>query len=640
MKSEPASSVLIVEDEMIVAADLQRTLIDLGYDAFAIAASADEALQCAAERCPDVVLMDIRISGQRDGIAAATLLRTEFGVPIVFLTAHADDATIERAKAAEAYGYLVKPVRVVELRSAIEVAIYKHQMERRLRERERWFSTSLHSIADAVITVDLGGRVMFMNRAAENLTGVAVADALGAPVRSVLGLLDPAQVASRLDAVLAARLSNVTEPTPVKRSPGADRIISDTAAPVIDNGEMLGAVMVFRDVTEQKLMQRQLELGDRLTSLGTMAAGVAHEINNPLLVVMANASFALEEFGKLVHSIPPGDDSARLVEALQALRELESAGARVARIVADLQAFSRPPQRAVGEAPVGAAVEWAIRSTNTELRSRARVVTQLSAARSVKLDETRLGQILVNLMLNAAHAIAPGRYEANMVTITSRDQGADVVIEVRDTGAGMSPEVLERVFEPFFTTKAPGAGTGLGLSICHGMVISAGGRLDVQSVVGEGTTFQITLPAVSPVLEVVTAAPPVLVERRGRILIIDDDPAILKGMARVLRGHDIVAVESGRRALSMVDGGEAFDVIVSDMMMPEMSGMDLYEALLARHPHVASRMVFLTGGAVTARTADFLAVVPNRHLQKPLDVATLRSMIQRLLAEHAAPRAP
>ena len=169
MRSEPTLSVLIVEDERIVAIDLQQTLSRMGYDAFAIASSADEAMRRASERRPDVVLMDIRIKGDRDGVETAALMRQQFEVPIVYLTAHADDATVERAKHTEPYGYLLKPVKSAELRSVLEVSLYKHAMERKLRERERWFSTTLRSIADSVVAVDTAGNVIFMNSAARRL---------------------------------------------------------------------------------------------------------------------------------------------------------------------------------------------------------------------------------------------------------------------------------------------------------------------------------------------------------------------------------------------------------------------------------------------------------------------------------------
>lgn len=253
------SSVLIVEDERIVAKDLQQTLAEMGYDAFAIASSSDEALARASERCPDIVLMDIRIKGPRDGIETAEILKKRFDVPVVYLSAHADTATIQRATLTEPYGYLLKPVKAAELQSSIEVSLFKHQMERRLRERERWFSTTLRSIADAVVTVDIGGRITYMNPAAEALIGLRGADAAGKPASEVLRLVDQRSVeAGETPVEMALRLMQPIEShraSLLNLSTGAQRWIDGSAAPVIGAELTLGAVMVFRDVTEQKTLQ-------------------------------------------------------------------------------------------------------------------------------------------------------------------------------------------------------------------------------------------------------------------------------------------------------------------------------------------------------------------------------------------------
>jgi two-component system cell cycle sensor histidine kinase/response regulator CckA len=631
MLPDKVHSVLIVEDERIVAKDLQQTLVSMGYDAFAIASSADEAIKRASERCPDIVLMDIRIKGQRDGIETAELLRSRFGVPVVFLTAHADEATLQRAKKTEAHGYLMKPVKCGELRSAIEVAIYKHDMEKRLRERERWFSTTLRSIADAVVTVDLAGNVTFMNSAAETLTGVTAAAAIGRPVRDIVQLLDPKQPTSPLDEVLEHKQTIVIEEAALKHATNTGRIISDSVSTVIDDGQILGAVMVFRDITEQKLLQKQLELADRLASLGTMAAGVAHEVNNPLAVVIANATYVLEEL-RLQQATGKGDVRG-LAEAIQAQSDLESAAHRIARIIAELQAFSRPTQPTGEASDVAAAVAWAVRSTAHELRDRANVITNIAAVPQAGVDETRLAQVLVNLMMNAAHAILPGRAERNTVTIVARELDNNVVIEVRDTGCGMPPDVLQHVFEPFYTTRPQGTGTGLGLSVCHGIVTSVGGRLEAESRGGEGSTFRVTLPvAVRSIAPSAASPAPVVANRRGRILVIDDEPMVLKTMERMLSGHDLVYVDDARKAVALLARGDQFDIIFSDVMMPCMTGIELYEHLLASHPDAALRVVFLTGGAVNARMADFLAVVRNTCLEKPFPVDALRAFVQQRLA--------
>lgn len=515
MVDERPASVLIVENEAIVATDLSETLGAMGYEPTGIAASADEALLRATERCPDIVLMDIRIRGPRDGIETAALLRERFDVPVVYLTAHADETTIRRARETQPHGYLMKPVSSADLRSAIEIGLHRHEMEKRLRERERWFSTTLHSISDAVIAVDPAGTVTLMNPTAELLTGVKSADAIGRPAREVVRLLDPAQPASPLDAVLATKQVVRIEQAPLYHASGTSRVIADSAAPVLDEDELLGAVMVFRDITEQKALQKQLELTDRLASLGTMAAGVAHEVNNPLSVVIANAAFIIEELEATREATP-----RQVGMLLEVTREIASAGARIGRIVSELQAFARPsPPPTSGETDVAQAARWAVRATAQEYRYRARVQLQLESCPRVALDETRLGQIFVNLLVNAAHAIAPGQIDRNSVAITASAEGSNVLIEVRDTGAGMPADVMKRIFEPFFTTKDVNVGTGLGLAICHGIVTSAGGRIEAESEPGRGSTFRIWLPAVQDRAPEPPAAPARDASRRGRILV-------------------------------------------------------------------------------------------------------------------------
>ncbi len=647
MTRESMRSVLIVEDERIVAMDLQQTLAELGYDAYAIASSADEAILCASQRCPDVVLMDIRIKGRRDGIQTAEILRQRFGVPVVYLTAHADDATIDRAKKTEPHGYLLKPVKEAELRSAIEVCLYRHEMEKRLQERERWFSTTLRSIADAVVMVDLAGKITFMNPAAEALTGQKGVDAIGKHARDVLRLNDahavPLEEAPLATALREKRSIELQEASLLNVATGAQRLISDSASPVIDGGETLGAVMVFRDVTEKKKLQKQLEVVDRLTSLGTMAAGVAHEINNPLAVVVTNAEFIAEELAN--HRAELGDGASqaagrRMDGIAQALSDLKEAASRIGGIVSNLRTFSRPAQRGVGVVDVARCIDWAIRTTSHEFHHRARLVTRLQEVPAVSADEGRLGQVFINLLVNAAHSITPGNADRNEVAISTwTDDKGWLNVEVTDTGSGIAEELLPRIFEPFFTTKAVGEGSGLGLSISHGIVTSLGGDLRVESEPGRGTKFLVLLPPAPPgKAESQGAAPGPSSQLRGRILVVDDDAMVLRVIRRILQDHGVVCMESAQAALALIERGERFDVIFSDVMMPTMTGVEFYEALLARDPELAERVVFLSGGAITAKVDDFLRTVPNLRVEKPFSVSHFRQMIQKLLA--ASGRAP
>ncbi len=647
--SPRTASVLIVEDERIVAKDLQQTLAAMGYDAFAIATSGDEAISQASERRPDVVFMDIRIKGQRDGIETAQILRTQFDVPVVYLTAHADAATIERAKRTEPLGYLMKPVRAAELRSAIEIALYVHEMERQLRERERWYATTLRSMADAVIAVNVDAHITFVNPAAEELIGMSSEDAIDRPVQQVMRLLDGQARSVRETplhtALREARSVMISDVGLVNVATGAVRTIGDNAAPVIDGDRVLGAVMVFRDVTDEKRVQKQLELADRLASLGTMAAGVAHEVNNPLAVVVSNATFAAEELRRCLDELAAGERlpareiRERLDEVALALDDVESAGLRIARVVEDLRTFSRPPARTSDRANVIRAVEWATRATAIELRHRAQLVTRLDPVPAVEGEESRLAQVFVNLLINAAHAIAPGDAKHNQVSVTTRtDESLRAVVEIRDTGVGIPDEIRDHIFEPFFTTKPFGGGTGLGLPICSGIITSLGGELHLETRVGQGTTFRVILPPARAVevAERIVSVPagPVLAgpRRRGRILLVDDEDLVLRSIKRVLRDHDVVCMLSAREALALIDGGERFDLVLSDVVMQGMSGIEFYEALRRRHPDMARDLVFLSGGAISAKIEAFLQSVPNLRLDKPVEVADLLATVQRLLA--------
>ncbi len=648
MGTDVRRSILIVEDERIVALDLQQTLGSMGYDVIGIASSGDEAVARIAERPPELVLMDIRIKGNRDGIAVAATLREGFDLPVIYLTAHADEATLARAKATAPYAYLVKPVKHAELRSAIEITLYRHEMVARSRERERWFATTLHSIGDAVISVDLAGNVTFMNAAAEQLTGTTFAEAVGKPARDTLCLLDSDErtaLESPFERALTARM-----PVPLREAilvarDQTRRQIGETAAPVLDGNQALGAVMVFRDLTQEKLVRQQLEIANRLSSLGTMAAGVAHEINNPLAVVLATSECLVGDLAavraELTGGQMPSVDS-RLADAISAVAEIESASRRIARIVADLKTFSRPSPTPADGADIVRVIESAVRATAHELKFRAQLVVDLQGLRKVRGDETRLGQVFVNLLINAAQAIAPGHADLNQVIVTGRQVDETVQVTVRDTGPGIPAHIMPHIFDPFFTTKDVGQGTGLGLSICHGIVQAIGGKLAVQTELGRGTSFTVTIPIAPPVLPAspgtgsvqaagVMSSASIHATTRARVLVIDDEPFVHRALARILRPHELIHAMNGREALELVERGALFDAILSDVMMPTMTGIELYERLLARHPDLARRIVFVTGGATTAAIEEFLRTVPNVVIEKPFGAAEIVPAIERLL---------
>jgi signal transduction histidine kinase len=403
-------------------------------------------------------------------------------------------------------------------------------------------------------------------------------------------------------------------------------------------------VMVVEDelvsARDEKSMQRQLEVADRLASLGMMAAGVAHEINNPLAVVIANADYIRGELDEIIAALRSSSGApdpalvTRLAELSQVQSEISLAGSRIGKITSDLKAFSRPVEMTSGQADIASAIRWAVRTTAHEFRHRARLIHEVTALPPVVADETRLGQVFVNLLRNAAQAIAPGKVNENEVAIRAHADGRRIITEVHDTGPGIPPGDLQRIFEPFFTTKT-GEGTGLGLSVCHGIVASVGGEIQVESEVGKGTTFRVILRAAAhrTVPPPRTLAAPIA-HRRSRILLIDADEMFHRTIRRLLRDHDLVCTENARDALAILESGGRFDLILSDLMMPIMTGIELHEHLLAHDPELARRMVFVTGSAlVTSKAEDFLRSIPNLRLEKPFGMPEIQSVIAQVLGD-------
>lgn len=378
----------------------------------------------------------------------------------------------------------------------------------------------------------------------------------------------------------------------------------------------------------QKEIQAQLVISERMASMGMLAAGVAYEINNPLACVIANLDLVADGLGAHFAKLGLSDEFGQVEEELNDARE---ASERIRNIVRDLKIFSRSDRDETGPVDIHRVMESTLRMAGNEVRHRARLVKNYGKTPPVQASQSRLGQVFLNLIVNAAQAMPEGRAEDNEIRITtSTDPSGSGVVEVADSGSGMPPEVLAQMFTTFFTTKPVGVGTGLGLSICHSIVTGFGGSIGVTSELGRGTTFRVVLPAAH--IEVPEAAPPLALDvparRRGSILVVDDEPMIAKAVQRILSPeHEVIAIESADEALRRIDTGERFDVILCDLMMPQMTGMDLHAELSQVAQEQASRMIFLTGGAFTPGARAFLDEIPNLRIEKPFEIRYLRALI-------------
>jgi CheY-like chemotaxis protein/two-component sensor histidine kinase len=384
-------------------------------------------------------------------------------------------------------------------------------------------------------------------------------------------------------------------------------------------------------------MQAQLMISDRMATVGTLAAGVAHEINNPLSAVVANLELAAKEAAEMCAKLGGSH------ELLEELHDAQEAAERIRLIVRDLKIFSRGDEQDAVLVDLHRVLESTLRMAGNEIRHRARIVKEFGAIPLVAASESRLGQVFLNLLMNAAQAIPEGAFDTNEIRlVTSTSSSGFAVVEIRDTGQGIAPEILPRLFTPFFTTKPVGVGTGLGLSICHRIVAGLGGQIQVVTEVGRGATFRVVLPPGAPSTPTsVSQAPPAPAPakspsegpaRRGKVLVVDDETAIGSAIRRTLgRDHDVTVLSKAREALDRVAAGERFDVILCDLMMPEVTGMDLHDELARTCPEQLERVIFMTGGAFTPRAQAFLQGMTHRRLDKPFDPKVLRDAVLAMM---------
>lgn len=634
------SRIFVVEDEAVVAEDIAQTLEQLGYEVAGTAQSGMAALLEVEKTRPDLVLMDIKLAGRLDGIQTTAAIRKRWAIPVIYLTSHSDEATLRRAKETAPHGYLLKPFNERDLRTAIEVSLRKHDLEQRLEQRERWFSTTLESVGDAVIATDPEERITFMNAIAESITGWKKDDAKGKQIHEVFKIAssDPSSAQELISKAIRGgfRAWLPVGATLVDRS-GASVEVDDSIAPIIDSaGQRLGSVVIFRDITERRRLEERLATAERLASVATMAAGMAHEINNPLAAAVGNIEFASSRLEEITELAEHGADSASLAqglrEAKEALADAQAAGARVRRIVRDLKKFARLDHVTNEIVDLPDIIHSAIEVTHHLSESRIRVNTQLGTTPLVEAGEGQLVQVISNLLANAMQASAANAGREVWIT-TSTDELGRALIDVKDEGSGIRPENISRIFEPFFTTKPAGDGLGLGLSICQNLVTAFGGEIAVTSRFGHGATFRVTLPAAKePEKRAALASIAPEAPRRARVLVIDDEEIVARVISRLLsKAHDVHSETDAHEALARLAQGEQYDVIFCDLTMPGLSGMEVHNAVMLANPELAKRIVFLTGGVQSERLSEFLQHCPNIIVSKPFSSAGLLTAIATLL---------
>jgi PAS domain S-box-containing protein len=478
-------------------------------------------------------------------------------------------------------------------------------------------------------------RCRFANRAYVKWFGVEPEQLLGKHISELLGPLYPLN-RPYIEGALRGEEQEFEREIPDPKG-GPPRHSQAHYIPDEVDGKVRGFCVLVVDITRRKQaedgllrMERQLQSTERLAAMATLAAGMAHEINNPLAIALSNLELVLEEGTPAVARGP-------LIEAREAAR-------RIGAIVEGMKLLAQGDPRRREPVDVNKTLDQSVALASNVIRYRAHLVREHEDVGYVLGDASQLAQVVVNLLVNAAQALPEEHTERNEIRLSSRRTADGVIIEVRDNGCGIPEELHAKIFEPFFTTKDVGVGMGLGLSISAGIVAALGGRLSVQSQVGTGSVFTVILPpsrapaprSTPPAQE---AAPASAVPERLRVLIIDDEIALAHSLARVLRTHEVTVMDDGEQAIAaLLDEGRRFDLVLCDLMMPQISGADLYARVTQRRPELAPLFVFMTGGAFTPRGREFLQSVSAPVLEKPFDLRRVRELVAGYTARYQTGR--
>jgi PAS domain S-box-containing protein len=488
--------ILIVEDDRVVARDLAQQLAAIGHSVVGTISRGEEAVLQALETQAELVLMDIRLEGETDGITAAQDIHDRCQIPVIFLTAYADAATVSRASRAEPFGYLLKPFEDLQLSTVIELALHKHRAERQLRASEQRYATTLASIGDGVIATDADAAITFMNPAAEALTGWRRPEALGRNIADVFRLKHHVTGDSVEDPVWPALQSGKPAALPAGAAlltrDGRQVPIDGSGAPVLaEEGMVTGTVLVFSDMTrrrdaEEALHRARTELAHaaRLATLGELTASIAHEVNQPLMAAVTNAEACVRWL------TGPAYNAERAAEAA---RRVVRNGSRASEVIASIRALARNSAPGMGPLDLRPAIQDVLALMQGDLQ-RAGITLRTSLAPvlpMVRGDRVQLQQVLMNLVLNAREALGEATRHG-CIEVAALAAHGRVTVTVADTGPGITEAVPGRIFDPLFTTK-PG-GMGLGLSICRSIMEAHGGEIGVAPHSPTGSIFHVTLP--------------------------------------------------------------------------------------------------------------------------------------------------
>jgi PAS domain S-box-containing protein len=635
--------ILIVEDEAIVAMDLKLHLQDLGYRVAGLASSGEEAIALATNLKPGLVLMDISLGVGMDGIEAARQVQA-MGVPVVFLTAFADETTLARAKESAPYGYLLKPFDERSLHSTIEMALYRHRMEQELKASESRLRAIIEHALDLVVILDRTGLVSYSSPAAATILGYHQGERFGTPAADLVHPEDRALYAATLGELIQAPGESRALEIRILHKDGTPRLMETVAHNALEVPGVHGIVINARDITEKRqveidrqAMDAKVQQAQKLESLGVLAGGIAHDFNNLLMGIMGHAGLALME----------GNADPQL---RRRLHQIEVAATRAAELTNQLLAYSGRGKFQVEPLSLSRLVDEMESLLETVISKKA--VLEHRYAPDLPLidgDATQIRQVVMNLITNASDALGDrtgkitltiGAMETGPLTpclAGMAPNGTSVFLDVTDTGSGMESDTLTRIFDPFFTTKF--TGRGLGLAAVLGIMRGHHGAIQVTSRPHAGTSFRLLFPRSDQTVDLEAWAdrPVQDYQSQGVILVVDDEEAVRSVASATLErcGFTVHTATNGRDGLRAYREQEALiRAVVLDLTMPILSGDEVLASLRSGGGPGGTVPVLLSSGYSSTDVAKNLQRHgPIHFLQKPYNPGDLIQKMRTCLGE-------
>lgn len=635
--------ILIVEDEIIIAREIEARLETLGYDVVGIASTGEQAISLTEQTQPQLILMDIVLKGEIDGIETSVEIRRRWSLPIIYLTAYTDKTTLERAKATEPYGYIVKPLSERELHANIEMALFKHQSETKLRLIEKWFAASMLGIGDGVLaTTNTDDSITYINRVAELMTGCSNAKAIGQKAEDIIRIVDASSdkdIDDPVERTLRDGLVTEIDRELYLVNQNGDHIpVNYTGACIRDdNHQPIGTVLVLRDLSEHKHTEKLLSEAEaqaihsqKMETVGQLAGGIAHDFNNILTVISGYAENILQhsdldqELSELVNGIHTATERAcSLTKQLLIFSSKQILEAIVIDINQLILEHGKMLHRLIGEDII----------ITNDLASKLDYI---------KVNSGQIEQILMNLVINARDAMPQGGKISIKTSSVELDEeyiqthpetiaGRYVLLEIGDTGNGMNIETKSHIFEPFYTTKE--TGTGLGLATVFGIVKQNLGYIDVDSNVGTGTSFKIYLPVTNEnKSEKTIKADDDMPKGSETILLVEDEDPIRDLACHVLEmcNYKVLEASNGMDAMKVFKNNQdSIDLVVTDVIMPEVSGSSLVQQIIDINPYI--KVLYLSGYTEDVIVQQGITQKDVAFLQKPFKLNQLAQKVRQTL---------